>query len=117
MWFTISICQFEALRKPALFLGWLLVAILYLVVYLMNLNHSKLLFKDDDGIFRNHATLLLIPFCLLLIFQLCRQVSLFFYEKELKITTDSDSTGIEKLCRLVLLIMPMAIYYFTYHFY
>jgi hypothetical protein len=119
MWVTVSFLQFKALRKPAVFAGWTILAFIHLGMFIWLYKSTFTSYDDKYGIARNYSRLLIVPILLLLFFQACRKFSLAFYEKELEplgrfgevIGEDRTANGIETVCSLGLfLIIGLSVY-------
>jgi hypothetical protein len=119
MWVTISFLQFKALRKPMVFTGWSILALIHLGMFVWLYNNTFTSYDDKYGIPRNNSRLLIVPILLLLFFQACRKFSLVFYEKELEplgrfgevIGEDRSANGIETVCSVGLfLIIGLSVY-------
>ena len=118
LWIALLAFQFKALRKTFVFTGWLVISIIMLFMYLWLQNDSMAIVANSNGSTYNCATLLTIPFIMLVYFQLCRQISLQVNKTELLIPRRYSTydviekrsyNGMDILCAIGLWVIPAVI--------
>ena len=121
IWFTLFIFQFVALRKTIVFLCWSIISMVLFGMFLWLRNDSSLNYLAKSGEAHNYAHGLISPFLVLLLFQICRQLSLKFYKVELgrpsRVTNyipeqKRAATWYDKICAIGFICAPIAAFYF-----
>ena len=90
--FILHLLQFKALRKTNIFIVWVIVSSISLWMYFDLYDNSTFIYPDKSGVNHNYANGLKAPFCVLIFFQICRQISLKKYNSELAKVFFRDSS-------------------------
>jgi hypothetical protein len=121
IWMLLLVVQFKALRKTIVYLSWMLISLALFALYLYYFSNARLLYLDKAGNSHSYAHGLISPFLMLVLFQICRQISLSTYKFELglpsKVTgyvyeQKRDATWIDKFYFIGSFGIPIITFYF-----
>ena len=124
VWLMISFFQFRPMRRTQVFIAWTVIAVIHLAMFIAFYDNYYLSYLDKYNQQRNYSRFLITPIILLIFFQLCRQLSLFFYRQEVGqvsvhfnniIGENRVANGVERICAAGMFVIPILSYYFCYY--
>ena len=83
LWFILFALQFKAIRQIYVFICWTILSLSLIAMKIWIIKHVNLINSSAETDGTNYLRGLSIPFFVLIFYQLCRQISLKYYNNEL----------------------------------
>jgi hypothetical protein len=117
MWFIFFILQHKALRARVVFMAWVVVSSFQLILFFLFYNSPFTEFENEYSIVRNYSRLFASPILMVVYFQICRQISLYYYGQEMeqvegrtgKVPSGRYINGIETVYNIGVTLIPAAV--------